>query len=303
LNILLHCFVFPLPLCLCSTVVTNGTESQPPPFKKKRLSTTTAHRAYFDKRAGTVLYEAKRLSANRFVVLSPAAALHCFRSLMCRIIKQSTVAFECLRAAARNLVSAVCCSVDPDTARMQMTALLLSLTTDAVRSLSLHDVDNLSLTPLLCALSGQIGDVARVRATPLAQTAVANAKSDLSITALSKYTNDAHLRRYGEPITLAFAGAALGLRTIDFTASGAASSTPPPAPPPIFADVARDSYAQASRLSALVTILDCALKSTNGQLITERGFMLAQDIRAVTGTAFVMCHIRVSPCISVHLSH
>lgn len=295
------------PAALSQSVVNNSSSPQ-------------LVRALYDLKKGELVLGAKNLSAARAFVLCPEAASTVFRSLVSCAIPASCPMSGVLDAAAARFIAQAKLAQQQkqqeeqqqqqqqeqqqhqkqhEPARdqaVEVAGAVFELAATVLCALSAEQCLSPALTDSLAALSAQLGSALRLRNAGVASLAVRQSKTELQLSAIARYTNEAYLQRCGEPVTLALLRSLLGCGQVRSERGDARNRRN------VFTrleNTAKLDSAEAMRTAALITSIDCILRSTNTAFVSARSYAVASDMLTVSGMRFVALCTRSCRCFSM----
>lgn len=250
-------------------------------------------RAFYDIAEECIDPSAKKLTKNRFVVLSTAGAAMYVTSLLRRLQLSSPMGCA-LPLAVNRLVEQVSDAQLSHTRVARLAAALSVLTAQALRVLTAGECLSSDLVPALASLASQLGSVMRVRCSDLATQAVSLSHIDLRPSALSSFNNHTYIHTRTDTVTRSLLQSVLACgseqQQSDERRQRAGSSNVPN-----LRIVQRNTVLNEA---ALITISDAILRSTNGRFRSPRSTLIARDCLNVSGTISVS-HVAPDNCFCV----
>lgn len=257
--------------------------------------TRTPHqyRTFYDLKKNVLLRAGTNNSKWRVQVLSSQAASTAFRSLLGGAFSAQCIAAASLQRAAERWIDEVGRAQQqqqyakplPPDELLRLADSACQLATTVLDALSSQQRLSDALTPGLSTLCGAVGETLRVRNAAVASRCVKTAKTELTLSALAQYTNEAYLARVGEPASVALFRRLLGCGAVRAERADKSHARN------VFAGLENldaTHRQEQLRTAACVTVVDCVLKTTNSAFISPRSFLVASDMLTVSGKSLVI---------------
>lgn len=230
---------------------------------------------------------AQKLTDNRIAVVALEDASSLFRALLANKLSHSCAIRSAVAAAASRLVFEARLAQSPAVdRRAELAACLCRLAAQVLAQVPMEECLSSSMVSDLTLLVSQLGAVLRLRNAQRASEAVKSAAAELALGSMAKFSNEQYIAARGEPVTVALLQSLLGCGRV--RAERADNENVRNIFPGL-ENLAATERTERMRTAAVITCLDCAMKSTNSAFVSPRSYLVAQDMLTVSGERCSLC--------------